>query len=95
MRLVSLQVQPPPSENGQQQQPHYAPVLAPVVPMMMPYGMMPYSAGPLHFAAQPQPPSMPPGQHPQQQQQQAQPRMNVQNLFQGVLEQRSPDCYLA
>ncbi|CAL8469004.1 g8545 [Coccomyxa elongata] len=72
-------VQPPPAENGQQQQPHYAPVLAPVVPMMMPYGMMPYSTGHVHYAGQQQP--MPPGAQPQQPQQQ--PRL-MQNFLQGV-----------
>ena len=41
------QVQPPPGANGQNQQPQYAPVLAPVMPMMMPYGMMPYPAAPM------------------------------------------------
>ncbi|BDA42997.1 hypothetical protein COCOBI_04-0050 [Coccomyxa sp. Obi] len=69
-------VQPPPAENGQQQQPRYAPVLAPVVPMMMPYGMVPYSTGHVHFAGQQQP--IPPGAQPQQQ-----PRL-VQNFLQGV-----------
>lgn len=74
-----LQVQPPPAENGQQQQPRYAPVLAPVVPMMMPYGMMPYSTAHIHFAGQQQP--VPPGAHPQQPQQQ--PRL-IPNFLQGA-----------
>ncbi len=80
-----MQVQPPPAENGQQQQPRYAPVLAPVVPMMMPYGMMPYSTGHVHYAGQQQP--MPPGAQPQQQPQQ-QPRL-MQNFFQGA---QLPEC---
>ena len=42
-----MQVQPPPGANGQNQQPQYAPVLAPVMPLMMPYDMMPYPAATL------------------------------------------------
>jgi hypothetical protein len=53
--MAALQIQPPPAADGQQQQPRYTPLLAPVVPMMMPYGMMPYTAGPMQFAAQLQP----------------------------------------
>ena len=47
MLLSNLQVQAPPGSNEQNQQAHYATVLAPMVPMMMPYGMMPYPAAPM------------------------------------------------
>ena len=40
-------MQQPQGANGQNEQPQYAPVLAPVMPLMMPYGMMPYPAAPL------------------------------------------------
>jgi len=46
-----VQVQPPPGANGQNQQPQYAPYLAPVMPLMMPYGMMPYPGPPMPMPA--------------------------------------------
>ena len=46
-----MQVQPPPGANGQSQQPQYAPYLAPVMPLMMPYGMMPYPGPPIPMPA--------------------------------------------
>lgn len=65
--------------------------------MMMPYGMMPYTAAPMQFAAQLQPQlyvgssaQAPPQQGDvpqqpqQQQQQQARRGLNLYNVFQGV-----------
>ena len=55
MSLLNAQVQAPQGSNEQNQQPHYATVLAPMVPMMMPYGMMPYPAAPMPGAQPVQP----------------------------------------
>ena len=58
----AAQVQPPPGPDGQQAQLRYAPILAPMLPMVMPYGMMPY-APPMqlqHAHMQPQPLHFPP-----------------------------------
>ena len=82
MHASLVQVQPPPGANGQNQQPQYAPVLAPVMPLMMPYGMMPYPAAPMPAGhAQAFPHMQPHAAAPAGQQQQA-PRRH--NGFAGV-----------
>lgn len=83
VQTLMAQVQPPPGPDGQQAQPRYAHVLAPVLPMMMPYGMMPYAPPaamqfplqqpePMQFTAQA--PPVPP----------AQANNPINNIFAGV-----------